>query len=116
MIIMIVNSLRFNIQRRNDKYIMNELMRELFSIKTFIHLNACQIYLNIIHFSDIVYPDGKTINHNFLIGIKPTDPSSKFELPNQKYPSIKAWKMWNSINKVFNIQDNLTLGPFSRLG
>ena len=71
----------------------------------------------VIHLSNIVYPDGKTINHNFLIEIKPTYPSSKLEWSSQKYPSVKAWKLWNSIiKKVFNIEDNLTLGPFSRLG
>ena len=114
---MLANSLHFNIQRRNDKCIMDVLTRELFSTKQLIHLNACRIYLNIIHLSDIVYPDDKSINHNFLIGIKPVYPSSNLEWPNQKYPSVNAWKLWNSIIKiVFNIQDNLTLGPFSRLG
>ena len=114
---MLANSLHFNIQRRNDKCIMDVLTRELFSTKQLIHLNACRIYLNIIHLSDIVYPDDKSINHNFLIGIKSAYPSSNLEWPNQKYPSVKAWKLWNSIIKiVFNIQDNLTLGPFSRLG
>ena len=117
MTIMLANSLRFNIQRRNDKCIMDELTREPFSIKRLIQLNACRIYLSVIHLSNIVYPDSKTINHNFLIGIKPTWPSSKLEWSSQKYPSVKAWKLWNSIiKKVFNIQDNLTLGPFSRLG
>ena len=37
--------------------------------------------------------------------------------PNQKYPSVKAWKLWPSkTEKVFDIQDNSTLGLFSRLG
>ena len=114
--IMLANSLCFNIQRRNDKCTMDELTRKPFSHKQLIHLNDCRIYLNIIHLSDIVHPDGKSINHNFLIGIKPAYPSSKLKWSTQKYPSVKAWKLWNSIIKrVFNIQDNLTLGPFSRL-
>ena len=96
---------------------MDELTREIFSIKQLTHLNACRIYLNIVHLSDIVYPDGKSINQNFLIRIKPAYQFSKLKWPNQKYPSVKAWKLWNSIIKrIFNIQDNLTLGLFSRLG
>ena len=83
---------------------MDELTRKLFSLKQLIHLNACRIYLNIIHLSDIVHPDGKSINHNFIIGIKPAYQSSKLKRSTQKYPSVKAWKLWNSIIKrVFNI-------------
>ena len=96
---------------------MDEFTREPFSIKQLTQLNACWIYLNIIHLSDIIYPDGKTLNHNFLIGIKATYPLSQLNQPSQKYSFVKAWKMWNStIKKVFNVQDNLTLDPFSRLG
>ena len=114
---MLAKSLRFNIQRRNDKCIMDELTREPFSIKQLIHLNACQLYLNIIHFSNNINPDGILVNLNFLIGIKSVYLSSKLKWPNQNYPSVKAWKLWNIIIKrVFNIHNNLTLAPFSRFG
>jgi len=115
----LANTLQFNIQRRNDKCIMDDLTRGPSSHTQLIQLNACRLYLNIIHLSDIVNPDGKTINNNFLIGCKPNYPSSKLKCPHQLYPSVKAWKLWNiTIIKVFNIQDNLnlTLEPFSRLG
>ena len=90
MTIMLAKSLRFNIQRRNDKYITDELTRELFSIKQLIHLNTCRFYLSVIHLSDIVNPDGISVNHNFLIGIKHVYPSSKLKFPNQNYPSVKS--------------------------
>ena len=72
--IVLANTLRFNIQKRNDKCIMDELTRGLFSIKQLIQLDVCRIYLNIIHLSDIVNPDEKTLNHNFLIECKPNYP------------------------------------------
>ena len=58
---------------------MDEPTREPFSIKKLIHLNACRLYLNINQLSDIVNPDGISVNHNFLIGIKPVYPSSKLK-------------------------------------
>ena len=36
------------------------------------NINDCQLYLNIIHLSNMIYPDGKTVNHNYLVGVNPT--------------------------------------------
>ena len=88
--IVLANTLQFNIQRRNDKCIMDELTRGSSSINQLIQINACLLYLNIIHLSDIVNPDGNTINNNFLIECKPNYPLSKLNWPHQKYPSVKA--------------------------
>ena len=57
--IVLANTLQFNIQRRNDKCIMDDLTRGPSSNIQLIQLNACRLYLNIIHLSDIVNPDGK---------------------------------------------------------
>ena len=115
--IVLANTLKFNIQRRNDKYIMDELTRGSSSHKQLIKINACRLYLNIIHLSNIVNSEGKTVNNNFLIGCKLDYPSSKLKWPHQKYPSTKAWKLWNTtIRKEFNIQGNQMLESFSRLG
>ena len=94
--IVLANTLQFNIQRRNDKCIMDELIRGSSSYNQLIQINACRLYLNIIHLSDIFNPDGKTINNNFLIGCKPDYLSSKLKWPHQKYSSVKAWKLWNN--------------------
>ena len=59
--IVLDNTLQFNIQRRNDKCIMNELTRGSLSVKQLTHLNACRLYLNKIHLIDIIYPDGKNL-------------------------------------------------------
>ena len=50
---------------------MDKLTRVSFSIQQLAQLNVCRLYLNIIYLSDIIHSDGKTINHNFLIGIIP---------------------------------------------
>lgn len=85
-------------------------------LKKLTHLNSCRLYLNILYLRDMTHPDGKTINHNYLVGVKPRYPTSKLKWPTQKYPSVKVWKLWNStIKKVFHIQNNSTLAPFSRL-
>ena len=86
---------------------MNELTRGSSSHNQLIQSNACRLYLNVIHLSDIVNPDEK----------KPDYLSSKLKWLHQKYPSVKAWKLWNTkIRKEFNIQDNQMLKPFSLLG
>ena len=114
--IVLDNTLHFNIQLRNDKWIMDKLARGSLSLNQFTHLNAYRLYLNIIHLSEMIYPDRKTVNHNYLVGVKPTYPISKWKWPNQTYPSIKACKLWNTIIfRVFNIQNNKILGPYSRL-
>ena len=96
---------------------MDDLTRGPSSHNQLIQFNACRLYIYITHLSDIVNLDGKTINNNFLIGCKLNYLSSKLKWPHQLYPSVKAWKLWNTtIRKKINIQDNLTLDPFSRLG
>ena len=57
-------------QRRNDKGIMDKILRD-YQIKIeLIQTNACRIFLQINHLSTIILPYEKTINHNFLIGSK----------------------------------------------
>ena len=115
--IVFANTLQFNIQRQNDKCIMDELTRGSSSHKQLIQINAYRLYLNIIHLSNTVNPDGITVNSNSLIGCKLDYPSSKLKWQHPKYPSAKAWKLWNTtIRKEFNIQDNQMLESFSRLG
>ena len=101
--IVLENTLQFNIQRRNDKSIMDELTRGPSTNNQLIQLNACRLYLNIIHLSDIVYPDGKTINNHFLIGCKPPYPSSKLKWPHQKYPLSKPGNCGTLQSETFSI-------------
>ena len=62
---------------------MDELTRDSFLLKQLTHLNACRLYLNIIHLSDMTYPDGKINNHNYLVGVKPIYPTSKLKWQTQ---------------------------------
>ena len=76
-----------NMQRSNDKCIMDEILRLHLTKNKLIRINACRLYLQITHLSDITESDGKTINKNFLTGPKPKFPRSIFKWPNQPFPS-----------------------------
>ena len=52
-----------------------------------VQINACRLYLQVATLSDIANPDGRTLNHNFLDGNKPINPSSIVRWPNQPLPS-----------------------------
>ena len=64
---MLANTLQFHIQRRNDKCIMDDLTRGSSSNTQLIQLNACRLYLNIIHLSDIVNPDENRMQTNLPV-------------------------------------------------
>ena len=54
------------IQQCNDKFIMNEMLRLNLLKQDKIKTNACWLYLQITHISDITSADGKMIKVNFL--------------------------------------------------
>ena len=82
-------------QRNNDKCIMDEILSSHLTKHKLIRLNACRLYLQITHLSDMTEGDGKTINKNVLTGPKPKYPRFVFKWPNQPSPSKQAWKIWN---------------------
>ena len=92
--IILDTTLKFNIQRRKDKCIMDELTRESLSSQQLIRINACRLYLNIIHHSNMIYPDEVNMNYNYLIGMKLEYPKTNLKRPSQHYPSIQVWNLW----------------------
>lgn len=48
-----------------------------------------------MHLSDMVYPDGKTVNHNYSAGLKPDYSKYNLKCSSQNCQSIKAWNLWN---------------------
>ena len=52
-----------------------------------VQINACRLYLQVATLSDIANPDRRILNHNFLDGNKPINPSSIVRWPNQPLPS-----------------------------
>ena len=65
-----------NLQRNNDQSIMSTINKLNLSKQHKIQLNTCRLYLQVATLSDIVNPDGKTINQHFLEVTKPIQPRS----------------------------------------
>ena len=76
-----------NLQRNNDQSIMSEINNLNLPKHQKIQLNACRLYLQVATLSDIVNPDGRTINQHFLEVTKPIQPKSTIRWPNQPLPS-----------------------------
>ena len=53
---------------------MDEIIRHRLSNNQLIQINASEIFLNINHLNNLTLLHGKTIDNNFLIGIKPPYP------------------------------------------
>ena len=53
------------IQRRKDKCTVDEVLQSNFTKSKLIQVNACRLYLQILYLSDIIEPDGKTVNHMY---------------------------------------------------
>ena len=67
------------IQRRNDKCIMDEVLQSNLPKSKTIQVNACRLYLQTLYLSDIIDPDGKTVNYTYYSGKRSTYPRSTFK-------------------------------------
>ena len=104
------------IQRRNDKCIMDEVLQSNLTKSKISQVNACRLYLRIVYFSDIIEPDGKTVNPTYYAGKCPSYPTSKFKWPHQSKPSNAAWKTWHkTIQTILHIPKNGILPPHHTL-
>ena len=64
------------------------------------------MYLQVATLSDIVNPDGRTTNHQFLDITKPIQPRSTVRWLNQPLPSPQACNLWKkTVRKIFNISN-----------
>ena len=98
--------LTVNLQRNNDRSMMSDINKLNLPKQQKIQINACRLYLQVATLSDIVNPDGRTINELFLEVTKPIQPRSTINWPNQSLPSHQACKLWKKIiRKVFNISN-----------
>ena len=68
-----------NIQRRNDKCIMDEVLQSNLPQSKTIQVNACRLYLQTLYLSDIIDPDGKIVNYTYYSGNRPAYPRSTFK-------------------------------------
>ena len=108
--------MNIELQRRNDKRIMDEVLQSNFLKGKRIQVNVCRLYLRVIYLSDMIEPDGRTVDMNLFSGKRPEYPKFKFTWPNEPNPSTKAWKTWNNmLITILNIQKNGTLPPYHTL-
>ena len=104
------------IQRRNDKCIMDEVLNSNLTKRKISQVNACRLYLRILYLSDIIQPDGKTVNPMYFNGKRPSYPTSKYKWPHQSKPSNAAWKTWHKIVRtILHIPKNGILPPHHTL-
>ena len=104
------------IQRRNNKCIMEEVLQSNFSTSKIIQGNACWLYLRIIYLNDIIEPDGKTVDINYFSEKRPKYLKFKCSWPRQSNPSNAAWKTWSNMWKnILNIPKNGILPPHHTL-
>ena len=55
-------------QRKNDKCIMEEIIKKEITIKQMIQINACRLHLQVSFISDMTRPNSKEIFTEFLRG------------------------------------------------
>ena len=63
--IIIKKYMSIEIQRRKDKCIVDEVLQSNLTKSKLIQVNACRLYLQILYLSDIIEPNGKTVNHMY---------------------------------------------------
>ena len=82
--------INIELQKRDDKCIMDEVLQSNLSKSKRIQVNARRLYFRVIYLSDMIEPDGKTIDMNLYSGKRPAYPKSKFTWSNQSNPSSIA--------------------------
>ena len=82
--------MNIELQRRNDKCIMDEVFQLNFSTSKRMQVNSCRLYLQVIYLSDIIEPDGRTADMNVSSEKRPAYPKPKFTWPYQSNPSNAA--------------------------
>ena len=56
------------IQRRNNKCIMDDVLQSNLTKIKLIQVNTCRVYLQFFYLSDIIKPDSKTVNSIYYSG------------------------------------------------
>ena len=91
-------------QRKNDKCIMYEIIKQKLTINQLIQINACRIHLQVSFISDMTRPNGKDIFSEFLRGERTTQVTSNHGWPKQESPSPNAKKLWSkTIREIFQL-------------
>jgi exonuclease III len=97
-------------QREQDSYIMDHILHSNhYSQAEIRKLNYCRLYLNAVTVSDLVKPDGETLDSAFIKG--ETSAQSSYLAHHgvhQEKPSQPEWKLWRRANLIWaNIDGRL---------
>ena len=89
---------------------MYEIHNLHLSKTSLLQIHSCKLYLDISHLSDMLDPNGKKIEQNYITGTKSTKQKSIFKWPHQMKPSTTAWKLWEkTIKSIFKLTSNYIL-------
>jgi len=91
------------LQREYDCYIMDAVISSRrFTASQIRAVNYCRLFLQAVTLSDIVLPDGVSLDHSMLDG-RPSLMSSKSSLHHftQDRPPASAWRQWTRANYLW---------------
>jgi hypothetical protein len=92
------NTAPLQLQRKNDKVIMDEFIKIGCNGNMLKELNECRMFLHAVTLADIASADGLEISLNAWNGIKDDSGESQYQWPRtQKSLSIKHWKQWRKV-------------------
>ena len=98
---------QLQLQRQNDKLLMDEFIKAGYTGTQLKQLNKCRMFLHAVTLSDIVTIDGKEITINSQNGIK-DDHGPLYQWPcTRPSLSIEHWNQWRRVlGEVFLISGN----------
>lgn len=86
-------TLRLHPQRVHDTTIMEHASHHFKGI-TLLRINACRLYLQVHHLSDIVNSQGTRISPEYTTYQQPPSRTTNLNWPYQHPPGLKAWRDW----------------------
>jgi len=81
------------LQSDKDEFLMDAAAKH-FTKKQLIHINLCQIFLQVLTISDLTYHDGKTIHSQYYSGKGDTGQHSIYDWPTIAHPTHNYWHTW----------------------
>ena len=89
------------LQRTNDKFLMDKSITGIFTDLELQLVNACRLYLGVTLLSDITNPKGDLVKSFALQGLAPSTSTEKGLRPYQERPSTCAWTLWQKLLEQF---------------
>ena len=81
------------IQRRNDRFIMDEVLKNISCSAQLTRINACRLFLRVTRLSEIVTADGLRLDEAYLTAAA-LPRTNRLEWPQQGRPGKMAWRLF----------------------